>query len=438
MIKKSFVTSLVAVMALGVLVIGCGGEDDPIISEQNARIRVIHASHDGPAVDVAVDGAKVISDLAFGKSSGFAEVAAGLRQITVTTGNTTLIDKTVTLVPGQDYSVYALNEAKALESVVSNDSRAPNAAKAKVRFVHASPDAPAVDIRLNSGDGPKVFSNIAFKKVTDYLEVDAGSYNFVVTAAGKTDAVVTYDPATLEEGQVYTVMAIGTLAAGDMYPFLVRVFVDTQNGAASVDLKEKKVETKPMAKVMVVHGSPDAPAVDLLVDGTKVNSAGLAFPKNTGYLELEAGKEFNIKVNVAGTSTTAIEADLSFEKDKAYTVFAAGKVAEIAPLLLTDDLTAPAAGKAHVRFVHLSPDAPAVDIAVKSGPKVFEKVAFKGFSAFTPVDAGTLDLEVLVSSSGTKALDVSGVKLEAGKIYTIWAKGLLADGSLGAEIIVNK
>ena len=50
-----------------------------------------------------------------------------------------------------------------------------------------------------------------------------------------------------------------------------------------------------------------------------------------------------------------------------YTVAAIGLVAEIEPLVLVDDNTAPASGKAHVSVVHASPDAPAVDIAVKGG-----------------------------------------------------------------------
>ena len=63
------------------------------------------------------------------------------------------------------------------------------------------------------------------------------------------------------------------------------------------------------AQVMVVHASPDAPGVDLLVDNSIVGS-NLTFPNNTGYLQLDAGT-YNIKVNVTGTSTTVIEADLA-------------------------------------------------------------------------------------------------------------------------------
>ena len=204
---------------------------------------------------------------------------------------------------------------------------------------------------------------------------------------------------------------------------------------------KKEEDVHEHANVMVVHASPDAPGVDLLVDDVKKNSAALNFPNNTGYLELEAGTR-NLKVNVAGTTTTVINADVPFTKDMSYSVFAVDSVSVISAIVLTDDLTAPAAGKAHVRFVHLSPDAPAVDVAVAStGDIVFGNKAFKEYTAFTPLDAGAYNLDVRVAGTSTVALVLPTITLEAGKIYTVYAKGFLGGSgaqALGAEIIVNK
>ena len=196
---------------------------------------------------------------------------------------------------------------------------------------------------------------------------------------------------------------------------------------------------KTYAKVLVTHSSPDAPGVDLLVDNSKQNSAALTYPNNTGYLQVETGTR-NIKVNVTGTSTTVINADLPLEKGKNYSVFAIDSVSKISALVIADDLTAPASGKAHVRFIHLSPNAPAVDVAVTGGGVVFGNKAFKDYTAFTPLDAGTYNLEVRVAGTNTVALPLPGITLEAGKIYTVFAKGFLGGigaEALGAQIIVN-
>lgn len=191
--------------------------------------------------------------------------------------------------------------------------------------------------------------------------------------------------------------------------------------------------------VMFVHASPDAPAVDIRL-GLLPAARDLAFGENSPYRFTLSGTR-PVRVNVAGTSTTVIEARPVLRRNTFYTVFAANRVANLEPVVLVDDLTSPAAGNAHVRFVHLSPDAPAVDIAVANGgPVLFPNVSFKGSTAFTPVPGGTYDLEVRVAGTNTVALSLPGVRLEAGRIYTVFAKGLLSGSgtqALGAGLIVN-
>jgi hypothetical protein len=199
--------------------------------------------------------------------------------------------------------------------------------------------------------------------------------------------------------------------------------------------------TPPVAKskVLVTHASPDAPGVDLLVDNA-VAGTNLVFPNSTGYLEVNSGTR-NIKVNVTGTSTIALEANLNLVTDKNYSVFAVNNVAVIEAVVLEDNLTSPASGKAHIRFIHLSPDAPAVDITLTDGTVVFGDYVFKEASSFTPLNAGTYNLQVRLAGTSTVVLDLPGIALSSGKIYTVFAKGLVGgfgSQALGAQIIVNK
>ncbi|MFY7652075.1 MAG: DUF4397 domain-containing protein, partial [Chitinophagaceae bacterium] len=187
--------------------------------------------------------------------------------------------------------------------------------------------------------------------------------------------------------------------------------------------------------------SPNAPGVDLLVDDKKVNTDALTFPNNTGYLSVNSGSR-NVKVNAAGTTTSVINANLNLEANKNYTVFAANTLASIEPVVFEDNLAAPAAGKAHIRVVHLSPDAPTVNVGVAgNSANVFTNLSFKQATAFTPVDAGNYTFEVRVASSGAVAISIPA-NLVAGKIYTVFARGFLAPpagntNSLGATIIAN-
>lgn len=427
-----------ALMPTFLLTVGCSDDDNPVTpSQQNAQVRVIHASFDAPGVDVAVDGAKAISNLEYPLSSGYATLDAGTRNVRVTpagANSPVVINADLNLEANKAYTVFAVNALASIEPVVVVDDKTVNASKAKVRFAHLSPDAPAVDIKVNSGAGATVFGNTGFKTVTNYLEVDAGTYAFAVTPAGTNTEVVVFNPIALENGKLYTVVALGTLSSTDNFPFSVRAFIDNDPGVAFADFSARTT-----ARVLVVHASPDAPGVDLLVDGKKVGS-NLTFPANTGYLDVTSGQR-NIKVNVANTSTSVIDANVNLMQDKFYSIFASGAVANLTPLVLEDDLTAPAAGNAHVRFVHLSPDAPAVDITLTNGTIVFGNIAFRNNTAFTPLPSGTYDLQVRVAGTSNVVLSLPGIALSSGNIYTVFAKGFVAGTgtqALGAEIIVNK
>jgi hypothetical protein len=179
------------------------------------------------------------------------------------------------------------------------------------------------------------------------------------------------------------------------------------------------------AKVRVIHASPDAPAVDVWVDGNKALT-NVSFFTASDYLDIPAGPH-DIKVTPSGDANTAVidAKGVAVEAGKAYTIATVGNLAEIKPAVLADNLAAPAMGKAHVRVVHASPDAPAVDIKVKGGPTLISNLAFPKDSGYSPVDAGTYDLVVAPAGSETVALDLAGTKLEAGKIYDIFAVGLL-------------
>jgi hypothetical protein len=189
------------------------------------------------------------------------------------------------------------------------------------------------------------------------------------------------------------------------------------------------------AKVRVVHASPDAPAVDVWVNGQKALT-NVPFFTASNYLDLPAGS-YDIKVVPTGqTEPAVIDAKgVAIEAGKAYTIAAVGKLADIKPAVLVDNLAAPASGKAHVRVIHASPDAPAVDIKLANGTTLIPNLAFPNASAYLPVDAGSYDLQVTPAGASTVVLDLKGTRLEAGKIYDVFAVGELA--SIRVEAVVT-
>ncbi|MEM9552622.1 MAG: DUF4397 domain-containing protein [Acidobacteriota bacterium] len=183
-----------------------------------------------------------------------------------------------------------------------------------------------------------------------------------------------------------------------------------------------------LARFRVVHNSPDAPSVDILIDDA-VALAGVPFFTVSDYLAAPPGT-YNVKVNAAGTATTVIEADLTLAGDTYYTVIARGTLAEIAPTVLVDETAMPpAAGNAKVRVFHGSPDAPAVDITLTDGTVLVPGLTFPNASGYLEVPAGSYDLQIRVAGTDIVALNLPTLDLDAGEIYTAYAKGLLAQGA---------
>ena len=189
------------------------------------------------------------------------------------------------------------------------------------------------------------------------------------------------------------------------------------------------------AMLRVVHASPDAPAVDIYLNGQKAIE-GLKFTEATPYTTVPGGS-YRVQVFPAGAGPSGravIDANVTVRDDMAYTIVAANRLSNIEALVLNDNLATPAAGKAHVRVVHAAPDAPAVDVAVAGGPTVFQNAAFKAATDFTPVDAGTYRFAVRPAGSQQAVLTTGPLTLEAGRIYSVFAVGLVSNNSLQAIV----
>jgi hypothetical protein len=169
------------------------------------------------------------------------------------------------------------------------------------------------------------------------------------------------------------------------------------------------------AFVRVVHASPDAPNVDVWVDGETVLT-DVPFTAVSDYLALPAGT-YNVQVTATGSTDPVIDADLTLEASTSYTVAATGLLADITATVLTDDRM-PADGQAKLRVFHASPSAPPeVDVAVTDGPILVEALAYPEATGYLTVDAGTYPLEIRAAADEMAALTLEAT-LEAGQNYT--------------------
>jgi hypothetical protein len=189
--------------------------------------------------------------------------------------------------------------------------------------------------------------------------------------------------------------------------------------------KDDDAVTEPVqvAYVSVYHASPDAPDFDIIVDDRAINVNPFDYTSYSGYLNFFTGNR-NIKFNAANASNALIDTTFNFENGKAYSLFAIDRLSNLQALLVVDSAAAPAAGKAMVRFVHLSPDAPAFDVAVSGqNAPLFANNSFKQATPFQEIDANTYSFDIKNAGASDVLLSADDITLTAGHYYTIVTRG---------------
>jgi hypothetical protein len=203
-------------------------DDSAGIPEGQVRVRAIHTASGIGEVDIwniPAEGAPapLVEDLGFGEASAALDIPAAAYLLGIDVDDDASPDLTFQTPPlsaGLMLNVFAVKDGEAIYllgqlpdgSTVRIDPMAEEA-PARIRVLHLSPDAPAVDVFAN-GAPPAAVSALEFPNGTAYLEVPAGEYDFQVAVAGDepANAVLTVPNLMLEAGGSYTAVAYDAVA----------------------------------------------------------------------------------------------------------------------------------------------------------------------------------------------------------------------------------
>lgn len=194
-----------------------------------------------------------------------------------------------------------------------SDDMNDESGEAGLRVAHLAPDAPNVDVYV---DGDMVLDDVPFRAVSEYLALEPDDYDIMITAAGDDETVVYDETVSVGDGD-YTAAALGELA-DENQPFQVEIFEDDLSDPGD------------MARVRVVHASPDAPAVDITVE-----ESGDAIVEDAGFgeaapVEVPAGS-YTLEVRPA-TENNDGEVVATFPVDvEAGTVYSALAIGYLEP-----------------------------------------------------------------------------------------------------------
>lgn len=181
------------------------------------------------------------------------------------------------------------------------------------------------------------------------------------------------------------------------------------------------------ARLRIIHTVPDAPTVNVLVNG-KLAFSKVAFADISDYLEF---KERVYSISFVSATTPSIpifETAVGLRAGRNYTLAITGKLALIETLLLDDPTNLSTTGQPQIRFVNLSANAPAVNVLAKNGIEatLFSDVSFMNSPTYVPLKSGQYDISLEVAQTERVTLQAPNLTFEPGHHYTIFAVGLFA------------
>ncbi|WP_066061296.1 DUF4397 domain-containing protein [Neobacillus soli] len=178
--------------------------------QEEARIRILHTSHNSPNVDVYINGKRLVKDLPFKNVSDPFSLKAGKYHIDIyPTGNMvdSVLNKKITVEAGKSYTLATIDHVKKMRLLVFQNQPKVPANESKVRFIHLSPDSPAVDIAVKDRD--VVFPAISYKQATEYLGLTPMTVDLEVRIAGSKTVVLPMPKLHFKPNQSYTIVLVG-------------------------------------------------------------------------------------------------------------------------------------------------------------------------------------------------------------------------------------
>ena len=456
---KSKLTSFAIALSMALFLVftaGCSDDDATPIGPDmgsGAQLRVVHASPDAPAVDVYVEGvaSPLITNLGYGATSSYLDVDPGTYNIQIrpagAPASSTPVFETGDVPIAADLKITAVaagliggtpgpSEEFRVILLVENFDPA-GAGNAIVRIVHASADAPTVAVDVGNDGNPEITNFERFEDTgTAGVALPAGeNLQIAIWAGSPLERVTVFTTPKLPEGAELFVIATGLLSK------LPREIDGFSLLAVGPQGSIGFIRQNPV--VFALHGSPDAPAVDIYAGAAEL-ADNLSFGQLSSGIQVPPAAytlDFRVHDNgpVAATVTTP-----TLEAGERYLAVATGFVgdATFTVLPLVDEFNL-STNSPLVRVLHASPDAPTVDVGVVDGgfsavPGLTDLSFGEASSAAgIAVPAAALTLGVAPTTTTTPVATFDVTTTLGLRAFTVAAGSLLGTGESFRLILVN-
>jgi hypothetical protein len=228
--KSSFLVSLLLITAGTLLlpfVSSCGKGANANPTGLNTQLQIVNLSPDIQPVNLYLNFIREsTTTYTYPTGSGYFFISTlvpplQLRSATLAPINLITIDSV--LKPNSKYTLFITGfkkDSTIKKSILSLDTATiPPLGRGLVRFVHASPTSPRLDLKAN-GTAAKQWTSIAFDSVTSYVQLPVGNYNFTINVSTTQNKIETQlSNITIQDGRAYTIYTQGIVGRTDSVAF---------------------------------------------------------------------------------------------------------------------------------------------------------------------------------------------------------------------------
>jgi hypothetical protein len=307
----------------------------------------------------------------------------------------------------------------ALAGPVSIKQAQAQDAPPRVRFLHAVPGAPSVDIYL---DGTLVASNLAFGRSTPHMSIASGDHQIMLRQTG-----LAMDAAPLIEAG---------MRLEDLFAYIV-VVQGTPDAIATAVYDDPMDPIEPgLARVFAINTVADAPPLDMLRTDEAPLLQGVTYGAQFGSINVPAGPLDLVVVPAGGNIANPVASfgQFTLNSGTLYTLVTLGTLAEGASALVIATPVDGAADTVRVQFAHGSPDAPAVDLYA-NGTLVASSLELGEMTGHLAFPTGAYTVEV--RPAGAPAADAPVISAELtfdAPAQTVAVLGQTTDETLAVQV----
>lgn len=430
---------LVLSCLLAFAVAGCNTGKGVNSGSTHGTMRVINViPNAGGPLNVTFDNQPFATGLAFEGMTAYQAIDVGARevQVAVAGSSTNVVDLIPTFLADNAYTFVAFGAVGTASGTVVNDTATvdPGAGNFALRVINGASNNAGVDVYVTSpGEDLNAVSpsiaGVGYATTSVFVNLPAGNRQIRVTVAN-TKQVIYDAPAQVFAERAQIEAIVYSRGSSTLVNVAFLNIDDTGTGS---------IGNSQLARFKVINGSTVGSPLNVFVD-QDLTLSNIPYAAASSYQTIKAGSRVLTIESAATPGAALLTLPATFPSATDTAIAITGPAGALSATLYSEPNFPPALVRARVRFVNSTVDIAALDVFVNFSRQVTGlpmNTVSSGIEVAADPTAGTsYEFDFNVSGSSQAALQLPGVVLLGGQLYTIYVVGP-ASGLAGVVVQDN-